>query len=64
MFHLQAIGRSILPISWPWRRRKTLAALIWAHFIAQPGFRDDMKQAVKDLEAGRVVPLSEIPRER
>jgi hypothetical protein len=52
-------------ISWLWRRKqKPLAALIWAHFIAQPGFRDDVRQAMKDLAEGRAVPLKDIPRER
>jgi hypothetical protein len=66
MSHLQAIGRSILPsIPWPWRRKqKPLAALIWAHFIAQPGFRDDIRQAMIDLNEGRAIPLSEIRREQ
>lgn len=47
-----------------WRRRKTLSSIIWAHFIAQPGFRDETRQALDDLKAGRGVPLREIPRDR
>lgn len=46
------------------RRRPTLAAMIWRHFLSQPGFRDQTRQALLDLEEGRAIPLREIPRER
>jgi hypothetical protein len=65
MSYLNAV-RQALPTGWrrPWRRRTSLAEKIWSHFLAQPGFREDIRQAMRDLEAGRAVPLKEIPRER
>lgn len=66
MSFVKAIGHWILPSSlgFPWRRRKPLAAIVWAHFIAQPGFRDEVRQAMQDLKDGKAVPLKDIPRER
>jgi hypothetical protein len=41
-----------------------LSATIWAHFNSQPGFRDEQRQALRDLKEGRAVPLREISRDR
>jgi hypothetical protein len=61
--HSMPVARS--KFSLPWRRKsKTLSGLIWAHFIAQPGFREETRQAILDLKAGRITPLREIPRDR
>jgi hypothetical protein len=57
---LRAIGQSIPRIPNRWRRRKPLARVIWEHFKAQPGFREEQRQALRDLREGRAVPLREI----
>jgi hypothetical protein len=46
------------------RRRKTLSALIWSHFKAQPGFLDEQREALRDLKEGRAIPLRDISRDR
>ena len=69
MSQLRSIGHAI-PISRPHgrvgirRRRKTLSALIWSHFKAQPGFLDEQREALRDLKEGRAIPLRDIPRDR
>jgi hypothetical protein len=34
--------------------------VIWEHFKAQPGFREEQRRALRDLREGRAVPLREI----
>ena len=61
---LRAIGHSIPRLPSRWRRRsKPLARVIWEHFKAQPGFREEQRQALRDLREGRSVPLREVPRD-
>ena len=48
----------------PWARRKTLSSTIWDHFVSQPGFREETRDALAELESGDTVRLREIPRER
>jgi hypothetical protein len=43
---------------------KPLSEVIWTHFAAQPGFREEIRQARLDFAEGRGTPLREIPRER
>jgi hypothetical protein len=66
MIDLQGLGRSIVPsiILRLRRKPKTLASVIWAHFVGQPGFREEIRQAMVDLREGRAVPLKEITRDR
>ena len=61
--HLIPVTRPRLQFAF-WRRRKTLSALIWSHFKAQPGFLDEQREALRDLKEGRAVPLREISRDR
>ena len=62
---LRAIGHSTPRIPSRWRRhRKPLARVIWEHFKAQPGFREEQRQALRDLREGRAVPLREIHPDR
>lgn len=67
MSHLRTLGHSIFmtrPRLMFWRRRRDLSAIIWAHFIAQPDFRDEVRRALLDRQEGRAIPLREIPRDR
>jgi hypothetical protein len=54
-----------MPLKLRWRRKpKGLASMIWSHFVTQPGFREETRQALLDLAEGRAVSLKEIPRDR
>jgi hypothetical protein len=65
MSHARLQRVRILPdIRWPWQRRRTFSAEIWAHFEARPGFNERMDRATEDLKQGRGIPFREIPRER
>jgi len=47
------------------RRRATpLVSKIWEHFVAQPGFKQELRASIRELRAGTGTPLREIPRER
>ena len=62
---LRAIGHSIPRLPSRWRRRsKPLARVIWELFKAQPGFREEQRQALRDLRDGHAIALGEVPRDR
>ena len=47
------------------RRRDTpLVLKIWEHFVAQPGFRQEVGSSIRELREGKGTPLRGIPRER
>ena len=60
----QSVAARPIRLRLPWARRKTLSSTIWAHFVSQPGFREETRDALADLKSGDTVRLREIPRER
>jgi hypothetical protein len=43
---------------------KSTSAMVWRGLEASPGFSEELRQAEKDLKAGKGVPFREIRRER